>query len=518
MTEEKVRFVCTDTEPVVATRAGKIRGYWRRGTFIFNGVPYAEAERFRMPRRPQAWSGVRDALNYGYVCPLVERPQPEKDMLIAYRYWPENEHCQNLNIWTPSLDSEARLPVIVWLHGGGFNVGSAIEMTAYDGAALSRIGNAVIVSVNHRLSILGHLDMSSFDERKYSNSANAGLADLVAALQWIQENITAFGGDRDNVTLLGQSGGGGKIIALGQTPAAAGLFHKAIIMSGVVDLDYGTRDDRRVLLEMLKELGLQQRDWETLETLPYSELARAFRAVRRHLSPEGIQFFPMPKENGWYLGEPLSVGFGAHMDSIPVLVGSTISEVEPAAVGLLGGRDLPEAEKKRLLEKRYGNNTQALIQRFQAAYPNKDLMQLMALDILFREPTLRYLDLRQSASASTYNYMFALELPYKGGTPIWHSGDIPFAFHNVSLVPVSDFGPTADRLEQQFSGAFLNFAKTGVPQQALLPAWPAYTAANRATMLFDEHCQICVDYDRELVGLLKASFQPFRSDMDYRDE
>ena len=518
MAQETARFVCTDTDPVVATDSGKIRGYWRRGTFTFSGVPYADAERFQMPRRPQPWSGVRDTLNYGYVCPLVERPRPETDMLIAYRYWPENEHCQNLNIWTPSLDPAAKLPVIIWLHGGGFNVGSAIEMIAYDGTALSRAGNAVIVSVNHRLNILGHLDMSSFDGRKYANSANAGLADLVAALQWIQENITAFGGDRDNVTLLGQSGGGGKIIALGQTPAAAGLFHKAIIMSGVVDLDYGTRDDRRVLLEMLKELGLQACDWEKLETLPYSELARAFRGVRKRLSPEGVQFFPMPKENDWYLGEPLHVGFGAHMNNIPVLVGSTISEVEPAAVGLFRNCGIPEIEKKRLLEERYGDNLPKLIQCFRAAYPGKDLMQLMALDILFREPTLRYLRLRQSASAATYNYLLALALPYKGGTPMWHSGDIPFAFHNVSRVPVSDFGPAADVLEEQLSGAFLSFAETGIPRQAILPEWPAYTDESRATMLFDEHCEVRVDYDRDLVNLLKLSFHPFRSDKDYRDE
>ena len=173
-----------DDVPVLETTSGKLKGCFYDGTYIFKGVPYAYADRFQMPV-PSEWTGVKDATSYGYVCPLMTQDKPTAELLVPHRYWPMDEHCQNLNIWTTALDREAKKPVIVWFHGGGYAAGSSIEQVAYDGRNMCVEGDAVVVSVNHRLNILGYLDLSPFGQ-KYENSGNAGHADMVAALQWTQ--------------------------------------------------------------------------------------------------------------------------------------------------------------------------------------------------------------------------------------------------------------------------------------------------------------------------------------------
>ena len=188
-----------DEVPVVETTSGKLKGYFYDGEYIFKGVPYAYAERFQMPR-PSHWEGVREATSYGFVCPLMAQETPTGELMVPHRYWPMDEHCQNLNIWTKELDTNAKKPVVVWLHGGGYFAGSSIEQVAYDGHAMCEKGDVVVVTLNHRLNILGYLDLSPFGE-KYKNSGNAGHADIVAALQWIHDNIAEFGGDPGNVTI-----------------------------------------------------------------------------------------------------------------------------------------------------------------------------------------------------------------------------------------------------------------------------------------------------------------------------
>ena len=192
------------------TKEGALRGYEWNGTCIFKGIPYAHAQRFRKPERIKPWDGVKEVQSYGYVSPLLHPEQPggNGEMMVPHMYWPEKEDCQNLNIWTPSIRDGRKRPVMVWLHGGGFSTGSANE-EGYDGQALSSSGDVVIVSVNHRLNVFGYFDLSAYGD-KYKYSANVGLMDIVDSLKWIQDNIEAFGGDPENVTLFGQSGGGAK--------------------------------------------------------------------------------------------------------------------------------------------------------------------------------------------------------------------------------------------------------------------------------------------------------------------
>lgn len=292
-----------DDVPVLETTGGKLQGYFYNGEYIFKGIPYAYADRFQMPKEAK-WDGIKEAASYGFVCPLMTTDTPSVELMVPHRYWPQDEHCQNLNIWTTSLDGGKKMPVVVWLHGGGYEAGSSIEQAAYDGFNMCMEGEVVVVSVNHRLNILGYLDLSPFGE-KYYNSGNAGHADLVAALKWIHDNITLFGGDPDNVTIFGQSGGGMKVADLLQIAEADGLFHKALIMSGVNDetlMPACTGDGKAVVTAMLQELDIPENEVEKLESIPYFDLVRAYTKVSPAIAAKGGYVGGAPLVGDYYRG------------------------------------------------------------------------------------------------------------------------------------------------------------------------------------------------------------------------
>lgn len=245
-----------DGVPVLHTTSGDLKGYFYDGVYIYKGIPYAYADRFQMPV-PSKWDGVKDATNYGFVCPLQNQDTPNGELMVPHRYWPQDEHCQSLNIWTNKLDPEAKKPVLVWFHGGGYAAGSSIEQVAYDGVSIAKKGDSILVSVNHRLNILGYLDLSPFG-KKYKNSANAGHADMVAALQWVHDNIALFGGDPENVTIFGQSGGGMKVIDLMQIPSADGKGGKAEDIAQYLTKGNGgvVNSSRGILLAYKKQPGV----------------------------------------------------------------------------------------------------------------------------------------------------------------------------------------------------------------------------------------------------------------------
>jgi len=218
---------------IVQTEGGKVRGYIHKGIFTYKGIPYAKAERFMAPAKPASWKDVRSSMTYGPVCPMdpTTTVNDEFEFPFHHNWGYTNENCLTLNVWTPGINDNKKRPVMVWFHGGGFTAGSYVELPSYDGENISRKGDVVLVSVNHRLNVLGFLDLSAYGD-KYKSSPNAGLLDLVAALQWIKQNVAQFGGDPGNVTIFGQSGGGGKVTSLMNAPSAKGLFHKAIVESG----------------------------------------------------------------------------------------------------------------------------------------------------------------------------------------------------------------------------------------------------------------------------------------------
>ena len=507
-------FFCTATEPVVETKAGKLRGFKLGDIYHFYGVKYAECKRWQQPTPVEAWDGIKDALSYGYITYPASPDSPNGDLMVPHRFWPKSEDCLNLNIWTPSIDKDAKKPVMVWMHGGGFASGSAIEMIAYDGENLAEHGDLVFISVNHRLNVLGFLDVSDYGE-KYANSGNCGMADLVAALQWVKDNIANFGGDPDNVTIFGQSGGGGKVTSLMQIPAADGLFHKVIVESGlrsVADRKVDKNFSKAILEGIMKKAGTE--DIEVLATMPVEDLLK----IVSELGKEGVDTRGWgPLENGWYLGHALEVGFTEHGKTIPMILGSNIAEFGFGAPA--NKYAYTEEQREAYVKKAFPDGgAEKLIELFKAAWPNKNIIDAVTVDDGYRPSTLEYMDLRaKEGCAPTYNYVFAFEFPYDGGKSAWHCSEIPFAFRNTDKVALCNKPGVSELLENQMSTAWANFAKNGDPNNEYLPVeWPVWTTEAGSSMIFDEKCEVKVDFDRELSAHhLTLKYVPFVPEMNF---
>ena len=487
---------------LVNTTKGLVKGYAHDGLLIFKGIPYAKARRFHAPEPMEPWEGVLDATSYGYVCPLMTNEHPTGELYVPHRYWPMDENCQNLNIWTPAADGAGR-PVLVWLHGGGYFAGSSIEQVAYDGANLSRLGDAVVVSINHRLNLLGYFDLSDFGA-EYENSGNAGGDDIIAALRWIRENIAAFGGDPDSVTVFGQSGGGAKVTTLLQSPAADGLYARGCVLSGVIGpVLSDARGSGRPLAEaLLRELDLPGA--KALETVDYARLARAYLKVRPALAAAGENVGCCPHPNAHYLGEPTTNGFRPETGKIPLMVGSVFGEFTSFAPAPYDRDAMDEGEQLAMLREKLGEaDADALLPLFRQAYPDRKPIDLLRLDSVFRAPEIRYISVRSGLNGCTWSYLFNMDQPIDGGNTPWHCSDIPYWFHNIDLVEYPH-GPQADpslsyRMQEAIFQSFLAFARTGDPANPLIPRWPASRSGSEQTLLLDAHMRVAENFDHALI-------------------
>ena len=507
------QVVHTYDKPIVQTRAGKLRGLIAEDTYIFRGVQYATAKRFHMPEPVEPWEGVKNASVYGYVCPELSRGGIGGDYVVRHVFYPQDEDCLSLNIWTQSLDETAKKPVLFWLHGGGYTAGSSIEHYAYDGEEMSKFGDVVVVTINHRLNVLGYLDLSAYGE-EYKYSGNLGQADIVAALQWVKENIAAFGGDPDNVTIFGQSGGGGKVTTLLQMPAADGLYHRAIVMSGVfrkTTTGKHSVDMAKLLAErLLKHAGLTADEVQKLEELPYSDLAAAANKATAELleeTGERIGWAPVP-DGAYYVGDPFEVGFRKETASIPLMVGSVISEFggfsDPRAVGCK--HDWSDELKLELIRSRLGDKAEAAIEAFKKAYPNKNTADLLNIDSMVRGASVDYARLRaETCSGKVFNYLYCLEMAFNEGTIPGHNSDIPYVFHNAEYLEAFYIPGVSEKVQDIVCGTYVNFARNGDPNGEGIPVWEPVVGDNGATMLYDEESRCLCGHDRELLPLIPAS-------------
>ena len=430
------------------------------------------------------------------------------ELNIPHRYWIMNEECQNLNVWTPACDGEKR-PVMVWLHGGAYEAGSAIENIAYEGENMCRIGQVVVVSINHRLNLLGYFDLSAYGN-EYENSGNAGTDDIIMALQWIQDNIANFGGDPENVTLFGQSGGGAKITTLLQTPKADGLFAKGINMSGVAETimgdSKGTGEDLAIAL--MAELGIDG-DIRELETISYENLVKAYLHVKPELAAEGKYLGCTPHPNAFYKGTPNENGFRMETAHIPLLVGTVYGEFSGIIPCTYDKNRLTHEEGIQIVRQTIGEKAaEKLVPLFQAAYPERNPVEMLSLDFLFRLPTQQYIRQRSAINQFTYSYLFNLDLPVNGGSAPWHCADIPYVFHNTELVPVTQERGVTEKLETQIFNSVIAFAKTGQPNHEGIPYWPASTPEEEQTMVFGQNTQLRCNHDAKLIPLLAKYMGP----------
>lgn len=497
-------FICDSGTAVVMTEAGRVKGYRYDGITVFKGIRYAAARRFHRPEPVEPWKGIWNASGYGFICPIVDKkPRLVQELYLPHRYWVANEDCQNLNVWTPDCDG-AKRPVLVWLHGGGFNMGSAMEMAASDGENMCRTGQAVVVSVNHRLNILGYFDLSAFGE-EYAGSGNAGTQDLVAALEWIHNNIERFGGDPENVTLFGQSGGGAKVTALLQCPEADGLYARGINMSGV--LQDGTpgpyaKSGRKLGEAVMKELGVS--GVKELETVPYEALAAAFKKVRPALAAAGEYVGEEPRPDAFFAGDPLAVGFRKESLKVPLMVGTVYGEFSAFWPLIYDRRTAGAEEGRRLVREILGEEKAGkLLPAFEESYPERNPADVLYLDTLFREPARRYIRKRAEAGGRVYSYLLNQDMPIDGGRTPWHCADIPFFFHNTEYVPgVQQKGMTA-RLEREIFESVMAFARTGRPGHEGIPPWPACTAEKEYTMMFGSPTEVRCNHDGKLLPLAR---------------
>lgn len=485
--------------PVVETTAGSVSGIVNDNVFSFLGVPYAKANRFMAPQDPDAWGGIRECTSFGPVARQIvpwypDSVQNEKELF-------------SLNVWTQGINDGKQRPVLVWLHGGGFHTGASNDPMTY-GEAMARKGDIVMVSVNHRLNILGFLDLSAFGE-KYTQSANVGMLDIVKALEWIHNNIAQFGGNPADVTIVGESGGGGKVGTIMCMPSAQGLFHKAIIQSGTLLNTMSKESSQQLGQAVLEQLGLTPEEVKKLDTIPYHDLVKAgneaiakISGPRRPGSPTMFGFAPSP-DGVVLLQQPFSPGFAEISKDIPLMIGSTLNEMMPVAYG---EKELTLEQAKERLTKIYGDKTDQYIELFAKAYPDYTPQDLLSIDTVFRPYTIRTADARaEESDAPLYVYFLAWKSQVDNASKgSFHGLDIPLAFHNVDLR--EDWtGNTSDAwaLSDKMSSAWLNFVKNANPNvEGVLPAWEPYTAENGITMYFDNESKIVNNHDRELMQFI----------------
>lgn len=486
-------------EPVISTTSGDVSGSFNDGVFAFKGIPYASAERFMPPEEPEAWEGVLACNDFGPVARQVVPWYPDSIQ--------NEKELFSVNVWTKGIQDDQKRPVMLWLHGGGFHVGASNDPMTY-GEALAKKGDIVFVSVNHRLNILGFLDLSAYGD-KYTQSANVGMLDIVKALEWIKKNIDQFGGNPSDVTIVGESGGGGKVGTLLCMPAAKGLFHKAIIQSGTLLNTMDKEKSQALGSAVLENLGLTPEEVEKLDTIAYPVLVKAGNEAIATLSgprqPGSATMFGFaPSADGVVLlQQPFSPGFAEISAEIPLMMGSTLNEMMPT---FYGEKDMTLQQAKERLTEKYGKDADTYIALFAEAYPDYTPQDLLSIDTVFRPYTIRTADARSSeSSAPLYVYFLA----WKSGVDdaskgSFHGLDIPLAFNTVDLRP--DWtGNTEEawKLADKMSSAWINFIKTGNPNvEGILPAWEPYTAENGATMYFDNECSVVHNHDRALMNFI----------------
>ncbi|UCB43627.1 MAG: carboxylesterase/lipase family protein [Dehalococcoidales bacterium] len=506
------------SEIIAETTAGKIRGTMEREVFTFKGIPYGAStggnRRFLPPTPTEPWVGVCDTTDYGPTCPQVGQVADEgraaRPVFGQVRVLPQSEDCLVLNIWTSAMGDGGKRPVMVWLHGGGFGTGSGSSVM-YNGAALAKRGDVVVVTINHRLNVFGYLHLEDIAGEEYAGSGVAGMLDIVLALEWVRDNISEFGGDAGNVMIFGESGGGSKVGKMLAMPSAKGLFHRAVIQSGPGLRGVESEEATGMTKQLLAGLNIKASEIEKLQEMPVNELLEAVNRILVERTADGMIGVPVaggalmrfaPVVDGNYLpAHPFDPVAAPTAADVPLVIGCNRDESALFLAADQRRRRLEESELRERLAPQLGDRLDRILSVYKKTRPDATPWDLL-IGITsegFRLASIRLAERKAAASdVPVYMYLLTWESDYLGYLfKACHGLDIPFIFNNVDEAALT--GERSDRYElaTSMSEAWLAFARSGDPNHPDIPKWEPYAASNRATMLFDVPCRLVVDPYRE---------------------
>ncbi|MBQ0044308.1 MAG: carboxylesterase/lipase family protein [Bacteroidales bacterium] len=506
-------IISNENETAVRTASGMVEGYLDDGIYTFKGIPYAKAERFMPPQDPDTWIGIRECKVYGPKAPqngsLVYDNSPKTAYNFGFQFNMEaqdEENCLVLNVWTPGINDGKKRPVFVWFHGGGYAGGSGIDLPCYEGRSLAEKGDIVVVTLNHRLNVLGYIDLTALGG-KYSKSVNLGQQDLVKSLEWINKNIAQFGGDPDCVTIAGQSGGGMKVSNVMAMPSATGLYHRAVVQSGTI-LTAGAKEDSQKLgLYTIEEMGLTPETMDKAADIPYAEVAAAGdRALARCIAEAGGNgplfgrfSFGCIEDGEIICQQPFANGAPEISKDVPMLIGTNLNEFTYA-----NDVEHSAAEVKEILTKKLGaEKAESFIAEYEKVYPGQPDKAMLYSEFGARGRALEQARIKNAqGGAKAYVYLFTWQSPVDNGAlGACHGMELPFMFNNVKLQrEMTGATKEAYELEDKITNAWIAFIKTGDPNAKGLPKWDSFDEKG-ATMVFDNKCEVRYNHDKELVRL-----------------
>lgn len=503
---------------VATTLYGNVRGYIDDGIYAFKGIPYAQADRFMPPQAPAKWDGVRQCTIFGPQAMQSKAQtwtgQSDNNFGFQFNVEPMDEkECFVLNIWSQGINDGKKRPVWLWIHGGGFAGGSANQLSFFDGCSLAKKGDIVVVSVNHRLNLLGYLDLRGLGG-KYSESVNLGMQDLVAALRWVHNNIENFGGDPNTVTINGQSGGGGKVCTLLAMPSAVGLFQRAIVQSGSLEFKMNGEDSKTFGMAFASALGVTPENTEKLNSYTYDELINAGQIASNKLGSSGNSIMGRycPTVDGRYVTQnPLDPTPPEFSKNVSLLVGSNLNEFTYTNRTIITPKTI-EQVKLRVAQNFGAGNVEKLIALYKRVYPGDDQPQhILTFDSHLRDGAIKQATARSNnRDVPVYMYLFTWQSPVNDGSlGAAHGMELPFMFNNIAMARTLTGGnKEAYELADKISSAWLNFVKTGNPNCKSLPRWEPFTSANGATMLLDNACKVVHNHDKELIDFVSSIPSP----------